>query len=329
MRFKYFDIAKGLLMVLVVIHHLPPVASQVDVKDPVFEGADSIDFLYRGFFMPAFFFVTGCCSNFEKRFDSFLLSNMKGLLVPAVTMGLLCQVAQLLLYEPHVFNLNLISWLYCGGPFWFLSTLFLSKCIFRIIHGRMKEHKFAEGLIIFVAPCMVSVLCSLHIKFNPWYIQQAILLVPFLYVGNLFKYRQLELRHSLAVGGNLLISCCLKFQGYIFPSVTMVLSLDVANYLNYLFLAVTGSLFVVGISQKISSCAFLEYLGKSTIVVYTLHIEVIFFLLYSAKKYIGTGVSDIFSFIWFAGIAVLTILITSVLAFFFNTNKLKFLIGKF
>jgi len=330
MRFKYFDVAKGILIVFVIIHHLPAVASQINLKNLVFEGADSMDFLYRGFFMPAFFFITGCCSNFEKRFNFFFVSNIKGLLVPAVTMGILCQVFQMLLYEPHVFNLSIISWLYCGGPFWFLSALFLSKCIFWIIHERMRKYKFAEGLIIFVASFVVSILCSINIKFNPWYIQQAILLIPFLYVGNLFKYKQLKLKHSLIMGGgNLLISCFLRWKNYVYPSVTMVLSLDVTNYLNYLFIAITGSLFVIGISQKISSCVFLEYLGKSSIVIYTLHIEVILFLLQFIKKYIDMSMSIILSLILFVGIVTLTILISSILALILNTKKLNFLLGKF
>lgn len=330
MRFKYFDIAKGILIVIVIIHHLPAVASQIYLKNLVFEEFDSMDFLYRGFFMPAFFFITGCCSNFEKQFNSFFISNIKGLLVPAVTMGIICQVFQMLLYEPHVFSLNIVSWLYCGGPFWFLSALFLSKSIFWLVHKKMKKYKFAEGVIIFFASFVISILCSLNFKFNPWYIQQAILLLPFLYIGNLFKYKQLKFKYTLTMGGgSILMACFLRWQDYIYPSVTMVLSLDITNYLNYLFIAITGSLFIIGISQKFSSCVFFEYLGKSTIVIYTLHIEVIMFLLQFLFKYIDMEMSSILSLMLFINIVVLTILISCVFAFIFNTNKFNFIIGKF
>ena len=227
MRCKYFDIAKGLLIIIVIIHHIPAVATSLNQSDAVLEYVDGIDFLYRGFFMPAFFFITGCCSNFSKDFKPFIISNANGLLIPAITIGLFCQVIQMI-YPPHDFYVNIKSWIYCGGAFWFLPALFLSKLIMWIINKFLNHSDLLKIFLMFVLGLLTSVLATEHFKFNPWYFQQAILLTPFLYIGTLFKTRQFSKSQLFILGGAYLIFICfLRSFDYIFPTATMVLKLDV------------------------------------------------------------------------------------------------------
>lgn len=327
MRYKYFDIAKGILMIVVIIHHLPAVATKCNLSNSVFECVDYLDFMYRCSFMPAFFIITGCCSNFDKELRPFLLSNVKGLIVPAFAMSVICQLFEII-YPPHEFQLNVLSLLYCGGAFWFLPALFISKTIFWIVN-KVKD-AVLKTCLVFAISLLSSVLCSISFVYNPWYVIQAMLLLPFLYIGSLVKYKKTNGRNCLLLGGAyFLMVALLKLQDYIFPSVTMVLTLDITNFFNYIFVASTGGLFVVSISQFIEHCRFLEFFGRSTVIVYTLHIEVLIFLFYVLREVSIPFGNILFDSFVFLLLLMATIVLTSLFSLAFRSKWLKIFIGQF
>ena len=108
----------------------------------------------------------------------------------------------------------------------------------------------------------------------------------------------------------------------------MVLKLDVTNYLNYILIGVLGSFFVVGFSHLINASRILEFIGKSTIIIYTLHIEIIKLFFFITKDMCTRA--DIFTLvIHFVGVLTFTIFFTLIIAYLFNKRYIKILIGKF
>ena len=81
-RLEYIDVAKGIMISLLVFHHYPSSMGGIAVAH--IDEIKCWQEWFIVFFMPAFFFITGFCSNFNKPFKEFLISNLKVLLIPAI-----------------------------------------------------------------------------------------------------------------------------------------------------------------------------------------------------------------------------------------------------
>ena len=89
-RIPYIDVAKGILILLVVYDHLPDVYMYLlNLSNSHIEYLNDTQWIFKLFFMPAFFCITGMCSNFNKNFKPFLISNLKTLIVPNVLLGII------------------------------------------------------------------------------------------------------------------------------------------------------------------------------------------------------------------------------------------------
>ena len=68
-RIPYFDVAKGVLICLVIISHIYlETLTVAKIPNSTFAWMRSWQWIHVSFFMPAFFIITGLCSNFEKEF---------------------------------------------------------------------------------------------------------------------------------------------------------------------------------------------------------------------------------------------------------------------
>lgn len=86
-RIAYVDVAKGILITLVVFLHVPHFLMGVPAyeNDGFLQMMKNLQFLYAPFFMSAFFVLTGYCSNFDKDFSKFLTSSLKTTVLPCFT----------------------------------------------------------------------------------------------------------------------------------------------------------------------------------------------------------------------------------------------------
>lgn len=179
------DVAKGLLILSVVWFHLKTILSGSCVLDhPMFDVLYSVHKGYAIFFMPAFFVITGYCSNFERDFKSFLTSNAKGILVPMVILNAIpCLLSFSIEGIRYMFTWS--NWLY-GLSFWFLPVLFLAKLFFWIIC------KYCKNKLILLGTSVVCFLLAiLFVKYNVlpnyWYWKSALAYVFFIWFGHFFK----------------------------------------------------------------------------------------------------------------------------------------------
>ena len=81
-RVKYIDVAKGILILCVFTGHLNWFAVGKGISSSYFGTIDEIARVWSSFFMAAFFFITGYCSNFNKDYRPFLLNDLRSLIVP-------------------------------------------------------------------------------------------------------------------------------------------------------------------------------------------------------------------------------------------------------
>lgn len=81
-RIRYIDVAKGILILFLVISHFGIVVHRI--------GIDSVNFaciyylcpFFWPFFMEGFFFVSGYCSHFDVNALTFFKKQMKEIVVP-------------------------------------------------------------------------------------------------------------------------------------------------------------------------------------------------------------------------------------------------------
>ena len=72
-RLAYIDVAKGVLISIVIFHHISFQANMAGIHNGCIQWNFTFLPLYASWFMPAFFIITGLCSNFNRPIGSFLL----------------------------------------------------------------------------------------------------------------------------------------------------------------------------------------------------------------------------------------------------------------
>ncbi len=127
-RIKYFDIAKGILIILLVFAHFRSAVARMPFESPYFEYVYGWNNIFTCFYMPAFFIVSGYCSNFNKNAGVYFSSLLKSLLLPIITLSFLTTTVSSLIDHENVFS----SIAACASRefgLWFLWALLWGKII--------------------------------------------------------------------------------------------------------------------------------------------------------------------------------------------------------
>lgn len=140
-RLHYVDVSKGLLALMVVLSHLQNVAVSLDIENTLCKSIDSLEVFWCPFFMPAFFILTGFCSNFNKEFKSFLISNFKTLIIPSIFLAFIVRwingIADGVTTPQYYMFIGMGIIKTCGN--WFLPALFVSKIVYWFLNKYVKS----------------------------------------------------------------------------------------------------------------------------------------------------------------------------------------------
>ena len=90
-RDRLLDFAKGILISMLVLHHIVDVGYRMNhIDNNVLLFMNNIQKpLITCYFIPAFFLITGMVSNFSRPFGPFVFSQFKILLLPAIVFTIL------------------------------------------------------------------------------------------------------------------------------------------------------------------------------------------------------------------------------------------------
>ena len=145
-RLHYIDIAKGVLILMVVYGHVYGVNQSINHPLLYYIHLSANSFV--AYYMPCFFVITGFCSNFKKPFKEFLSNSVKTIVLPAFSFSLLFFILARqfdLLSIREFIKLEL----FYGGEFWFLSSLFLARLMYWSISRLFSDRSLALLCIIF------------------------------------------------------------------------------------------------------------------------------------------------------------------------------------
>lgn len=182
-RKAYIDVARGILILLVVLFHTPFVLRSAGCigEVPFF---DAFSGFYVVFFMPGFFFLTGYCTNWGGVILTFLQRFVKRTILPALVLPIF---ASLLYFDKAVFAnfFDFDSWAYsCVG--WFICALAVAKLLYFCIKRLVKN-----GVLLFVVVLTIAVLgFVLNKSFelpNHGFYQNGMILMFFVYLGDMVR----------------------------------------------------------------------------------------------------------------------------------------------
>lgn len=319
--------SKGLLIIMLIFHHIVYYGfTCFDINIDVLKFMSDIQIpLIVSYFMPAFFFITGICSNFEKDYKTFLISQVKSLLVPLF----FCTIFNWAYYNRTLSGLFFEFYMWKDGNlFWFLFALFFSKNLYYILKKYIKN-KITLCIFIVILSFLGSVLNDIDIIKNYLVHRHTLDLTLYLAIGNLFKdyiFSNKVFITSIAI--YLMLAIVYLFLGINMPLVTNAFHSHYNTWIFHCILSITGSLIVINSFKRLKPEPLLEYLGKNTIVIYLSQGYILrwFFSIYKDYLLKCNLAESIFSILV---IAISTLSFGLFLSYCINNSKLKFLLGKF
>ena len=282
-RLSYIDIAKGLLILSVIYNHTGNLAAASGISNETIEYIPSTRFLVP-FFMPAFFVIAGLCSNYEKDIKSFIISNAKALLIPAV----LLLFVRLLVRYVFTGTFSTLEWSGLTSPSvivnfgywnWFLPALFTTKLLFYFVNRTVSSGggKVILCLIIHIIGVFLYNIKSSHlIWYNYYFYQHAMMYLFYIAIGHEIKNRNTECNgiiHTLLFFSIYFVYLAI---GRKIPSITSDPYLPIIDIIPHLLMSVSGSIAILYWSKKISVNHILEDFGKHSLVIYCLHFQFMF-----------------------------------------------------
>lgn len=270
-RLHYMDIAKGVLILLLIEHHRWHIQSYNDIDTSMFdEHFGNWQLLFICFFMQAFFLISGYCTNFEKPVKKFIWTQVKGILIPTLFFQIVWCTFFSLNFATYTWEQDLLN--IPNTTYWFLIALFFSK----IIIYALIRHGLSYKKTLIVAFCL-TIIGLLNSNYN--------------IVGNYFAFNQVlmacfyvALGHYMNKEQNI-YNKCLEYCITLFPWAVLILIMfkrDIPfatgavncqlQYIPIFFLLTISGIFaLLYICRVLGRLRFLEFIGRNSLIVYGFH----------------------------------------------------------
>lgn len=330
-RIHYFDIAKGVLILLLLVHHYGSARRRLEISnDDCFIIFNSWQVVFTAFFMQAFFIISGYCSNFNKPFKPFIISQTKQLIIPWISFEILSAVISAIRMKDFSFSymLSIIfneTWTF----YWFLNALFFSKVVVWIINKRISSHCFL--IIITFTLFLIGIIINQHNwGRNIFCIRESLGSCLFVAVGLVLKDR------------TKLYDTLLKYCVYIYPLALLILifltikipiftagmHISLSQVPIFFITSLTGSFACLRLCKMLVHNKFLEFWGVNSLIVYCTHfwaLKPLVFYFYNIFTPISSySVIPYYSLIYISEIAFCWAMVK-----LFTSKYLKWITGSF
>lgn len=278
-RLSHIDIAKGIAMIFIVFGHSLVYTPNVYMI---------YKYIYS-FHVVLFFILSGFTYSNKKSIKLFVKDKFKSLMIPYFIFSILFLIPYLILgnytsFDADIPNISQIDSLifeilYGNGnnfalkqntALWFLPALFSSEVIYRVLDKlkfKYKDIVFTLGLLI------VSYLSICSEFILPWGINTALGLLVFFQLGILFrKYNVIEKINSHLLSKIILILLAISTLHVYKLNVTVdCVDYGYGIYYIFLFTSIVVPVLIIWVSNLISKCKLLEYIGKNTLSILIFH----------------------------------------------------------
>lgn len=338
-RFSSIDICKGLLIILVVMVHVPLALDRVGLDYPYVRFlTNSTCYFYTGFFMPAFFLVSGYASNFNKPVRQFLMSNVKGLLMPLLSLGVLSKMVEFAAFGDSFWTITTggINYFFLVETLWFLSAMFVARILYLGVYHTFRKD-YMRGLAMLLLLVVGVALNHLHPEVqdpshyhNFFHYRNAMCLSIFLWMGSVARHHGISRKAVYCLGIAYLPFWGLSWLLPVFRPVpyTDSTTLMLLQIPQFLLFAVMGTAFMMMIACMFKKNRILEFLGKNTLVIYGAHFLLLRCCVGVTYSWVDAN-SKWESVIYYFFLLFATLLLSSALSLFFNRKPASVFIGKF
>ena len=302
-RIKYIDTLKGILIIMVVAHHIPYFALDIlGFNNDFFSSFKYLrQFIYGPFFMTTFFVCTGMCSNFDKPFVVFA----KGVVKVAIP-------TYILLRYTH----------------WFIDAFIISKILYWLIHKYI-HNNYYKFLIVVMLAIIGCVLHNdrLYYEFFSWH--HGVEMVFFVYIGHQWKNALQKTNYTILASIlyiGIAVICFFYFQNI--PSFEQGFHVTYRTLVPFLFISVSGVMMSIGIAKLIDN-PFLQFVGRMSIVVFLMHLVLMPHVIARFRNMINSyNGNSLGSFLIFMLIWLITTGLCLIIAKVLDHKYLRWIIGK-
>lgn len=324
-RIGYIDSTKGILILLLIFHHIPYVGFQVFrySNSLVNQVSEMQMWLCGSYFMQTFFLITGFCSNYNKGFVQFLKTQLKTLLLPMLLFSVL-RVHPTSLHEAKGFALFILK---NGSSYWFLSSLFCAKILYFFLNKTIRPTAWLIAVCSLLS-LLGSYLHQIQATYNYWFYYQTMDMILYLCLGNRLKsWIQDDRLKKVSIGIYICLCIVLVLSDVTIPGVAAGSSTTVNNWALHVVLALTGSLLILNVGKWLEY-DFFKYMGSNSIVVYIFHLYFLEFLLKAlCPVFMANNYAQSFMAIFV--VYAITVWLSYYFCKLINTKPLRWSIGKF
>lgn len=327
-RLHWVDVVKGILMLMVIWGHSDNQALSAGINDYVVTNLCWIEHTWTPYFMCAFFVITGYCSNFNKPFYPYVISKIKSLIIPAISIGIL---SKLMFEGGGVEVIRIIPHTLIFGPVWFLAALFIACIIYYYVNKHLTNYWLKYITLISLIIIGLSLYLYVPSSIGIWHLPHALMLTPFLEVGsyfkthnNIFKRSTISISVLVYVATLFLILLLTDFAKIgIFRKITITWITLLPCYA----CSIAGTVLIINIGKLLDKSYILEYVGKNSIIFYLLNYPLL--KLYFEVYHTMFGINEILSIAGFVTVFVATNITIAIIAKILNIRYVSYLLGKF
>lgn len=326
-RAHYIDIAKGLLILALLITHFSIVLSWSNINTAIFSPLFYIQPTITTFFMQCFFFMTGFCSNFEVEPKIFCIKLLKQIILPQLFLGFLYCC---------MYNISDIEKADDQSPcyfttFWFLNSLIISKSLVYIINKFVNKEYHSIPISLLLLFIGVAINEFDLISDDGINLRHGLIACFFVSLGLVAKKRNnvyLWFLQHLWVIYPIIIALCysLNIQHNI-PMQDANIKVSLTNIPFFLVTTITGICFCLKLCMIIGNSIFIEHFGKNSLIVYCLHIVPFYWITSFLYKYFNPS-TIYFGILFFSIAFVIEIFIMEIFILILSQKPLTYLSGK-
>ena len=325
-RINYLDIAKGLLILCLMLSHFGSAIRRLEVYNEWFNMIYSVTPLFTCFFMQCFFLISGYCSSFKGSLRTFCSKQFKQIIIPWFFFEVIGQLLTALFWGNFNGMYNLL--LPPNTTLWFFSALLFSKIFCYVIINYIKSNRILIGSSLSLL-LLALIINQYNLIPNILAFQNALAACFFVSLGYVMRLRGFSDKiMNISFIVYILSILVLRVLRLTFP----VLDAGVSNvgwqyFPIILIVAISGSFACLFICKKINRFRFLEYFGRNSIIVYGLHfIPLLCCIKFYTNLIMPNGIMSmlLIAFLIYASLFVILVILIKI----FNTKYLKWIIGR-
>lgn len=313
---------------MLLLHHFDGAARRLSL-DLDMGGSLKFQMVFLPFFMPAFFFITGYCSNFKKESGVFLRSLVKQFLLPIMFFELFRRLGDSLIFDDWTYVLKYYTTtsFFTETTLWFLYALLISKTLFFFIRKYINDYYWLMAICLMCMALGIA-LHQFSILPNVFCFKQSLGLLTFLMLGE-YSRNHNALFESMKKKAIIIYPWLLVIHVmyFIFPTFTAGMTVKLHQIPFLLIGAIFGCLALLGYCQILNKNSLLSSIGKNSLVIYVTH----YVILESVMKILYNLIqpdTKIYCIAYFICVYVIVIPMCLLIVKLFNLRYLRVLIGK-